>query len=188
MHGIKRNGLILFLALIAAALSAQNYKIGFSPGGSAEGIVIEAIQSAKGSLLIACYEFTSRDIAEQVELAAHRGVKVRVVADSRAAASKYSQVPLLQAAGIPVRLATDYAIMHNKFMVIDDNAIETGSFNYTDGAVRHNAENVVWEWDVKDKAAVYAAEWNRLWIEAGTEHPKKAAPKRGGKKQKTLRN
>jgi len=56
--------------------------------------------------------------------------------------------------------------MHDKFMVIDGDAIETGSFNYSEGAVRHNAENALWEWKVADKAALYAAEWRRLWDES----------------------
>ena len=45
-------------------------------------------------------------------------------------------------------------------------SIETGSFNYSEAAVKHNAENALWEWKVPDKATLYAAEWLRLWDES----------------------
>jgi hypothetical protein len=91
----------------------------------------------------ACYEFTSRDVAEALEAAAHRGVKVRIVADWKASHDRFSQIAVLQAAGISVRLDRVYAIMHNKFMVIDGDSLETGSFNYTTAADKHNAENAL---------------------------------------------
>lgn len=153
-------------AQFAAPAQAQGYEAGFSPGGSALATVLHAIASAKVSIRVACYEFTSRDIAEALEAAAHRGVRVRIVADRKASESRYSQIRVLRLAGIPVRLDGRYAIMHDKFMVIDSDAVETGSFNYTDAAVQRNAENALWEWGVRDKAALYAAEWQRLWDES----------------------
>ncbi len=103
---------------------------------------------------------------KELEDAAHRGVEVRIVADFKAAEGKYSQIPILRRFGIPIRLDRRYEIMHDKFMVIDGDAIETGSFNYSEAAVKHNAENALWEWKVPDKATLYAAEWLRLWDES----------------------
>jgi phosphatidylserine/phosphatidylglycerophosphate/cardiolipin synthase-like enzyme len=163
---MKRSLVFLFSLCMAFTLAAQNFELGFSPGGSSLKVVLDSIASAKSSILVACYEFTSRDIAEALEAAAHRGVKVRIVADYKAAQAKYSQVRILMAAGMPTRLDERYSIMHNKFIVIDSDGIETGSFNYTDAAVKHNAENALWEWGVKDKAELYRAEWQRLWDES----------------------
>ncbi len=115
---------------------------------------------------MACYEFTSRDIAEALESAAHRGVKVRIVADWKAAQDRFSQTRILKDAGIPVRLDHRYAILHYKFMVIDRATLETGSFNYTSGAIKHNAENALVLWNVPQIAEVYAREWERLWEES----------------------
>jgi len=157
----------LVLLLAAFPLVAQDYELGFSPGGGSLKVVLDAIASATSSLHVACYEFTSSEIATALEAAAHRGVEVRIVADYKASRDRYSQIPLLRRSGIPVRLDRRYEIMHDKFMVIDDDAIETGSFNYSEAAARHNAENALWEWKVADKAAVYATEWRRLWDESG---------------------
>ena len=51
-------------------------------------------------------------------------------------------------------------------MVIDGQAVQTGSFNYTASAAGRNAENVLVVRDAPAVAAAYAAEWRRLWDEA----------------------
>lgn len=146
--------------------AGASYDLGFSPGGTALSVVKKSIKSARKDILVACYEFTNRDIADAIETAARNGVKVQIVADWKAAHNKYSQIKVLSAAGIPIRLDRNYAIHHNKFMVIDGASVETGSFNYTDGAVKHNAENAIVLWNVPPVARAYSSEWHRLWNES----------------------
>ena len=146
--------------------SSASFDIGFSPGGSALAVVEKAIGAAKSEILMACYEFTSRDIAEALESAAHRGVKIRIVADFKASHERFSQVGILRDAGIPVRLDHHYAIFHHKFLVVDRETLETGSFNYTTAAIKHNAENAMVLWNSPTIATAYATEWQRLWDES----------------------
>ena len=86
--------LVLFICLNLNAQtplpSGSSYDLGFSPGGTSLEVVLKAINASKTSLLIACYEFTDRDIAEAIESAAHRGVNIRVVAEIKDAQEKYS--------------------------------------------------------------------------------------------------
>lgn len=159
-------GLSPFVYSQAPLPSTASFDVGFSPGGTALMVVEKAISSSKTELLMACYEFTSRDIVEALEAAAHRGVEVRIVADWKASHDRFSQIGILQAAGIPVRLDRRYAIHHNKFMIIDGATIETGSFNYTTAAAKHNAENALVLWNVPQIAETYAKEWERLWAES----------------------
>ena len=63
-----------------------------------------------------------------------RGVKVRLVADEKKSRDRWSLVGQLACAGVDVRLNGMYSIMHNKFVVTDGSAVETGSFNYTSSA------------------------------------------------------
>lgn len=166
--------LAVYASILGAAAYGERYpapakagiQVGFAPGGTALKLVIDLIGQARSSILVACYEFTDRDMAAAIEEAAHRGVKVRIVADGRAAKAKYSQVSILGAAGIPIRIATRYAIMHDKFMVVDGVTVETGSFNYTTSAYSANAENVIVLRNVPELAKIYGAEWQRLWDEA----------------------
>lgn len=58
-----------------------------------------------------------------------------------------------------------YAIMHNKFMVIDERHVQTGSFNYSAAAVNKNAENVLVLLNVPQLAAQYQHQWQLLWDE-----------------------
>lgn len=159
--------LFLSFFVFAESPAVSSLEVGFSPGGTAVKLVLQVIGEAKSSVLVACYEFTDRDIAEALEVAAHRGVKVQIVADAKAARAKYSQISIVSAAGISVRLATRYAIMHNKFMVVDGTTVETGSFNYTTAAVTSNAENALVLRNAPEPAKAYADEWARLWNEAG---------------------
>jgi phosphatidylserine/phosphatidylglycerophosphate/cardiolipin synthase-like enzyme len=47
-----------------------------------------------------------------------------------------------------VRLDHRCAIHHHKFMVIDGVTLETGGFNYTTAAIKHNAEKALDLWNL----------------------------------------
>jgi len=163
----------LFLIFLSLPLFSEtpipagaSYDLGFSPGGTSLQVVLKAVGSAKVSILVAAYEFTSKEIAEALVMAEGKGVKVQVVADFKASKDKYSVLDQLRNAGIPVCLDKRYAIHHHKFMVIDGESVETGSFNFTEAAVKHNAENALVLWHVPTLALAYTEEWNRLWAES----------------------
>ena len=42
-----------------------------------------------------------------------------------------------------MRVDYRYAIMHDKFILVDGETVEEGSFNYTAAAVAKNAENLI---------------------------------------------
>jgi sugar-specific transcriptional regulator TrmB len=82
---VKRFAMVLLLLVAMGAFpQAKQLEAGFSPGGTALMLVEKAISAAKSEILVVCCEFTSRDVAEALEAAAHRGVKVRIVADWKA--------------------------------------------------------------------------------------------------------
>lgn len=141
-------------------------EVGFSPGRIAKQIVITAIEEAKTSIDIVGYSFTSKPIALALVNAQERGVNVRVVVDKQSNSGRYTAVTYLVNHRVPVRLNNKYAIMHNKFIIVDSHSIETGSFNYTQSAVYRNAENVIYLRNRPDIAEKYAQEFNRLWNEA----------------------
>jgi phosphatidylserine/phosphatidylglycerophosphate/cardiolipin synthase-like enzyme len=93
-----------------------------------------------------------------------RGLDVKVVLD-KSQNSPRSLAAFLQENGVPMRINSHYAIMHNKFMIIDDDVLELGSFNYTQAAEERNAENVMVIHDTPRVIADYARQWKKLWIE-----------------------
>lgn len=167
---------ILFCLVSTNALAGQGLQVeaGFSDksGSHALGLVLKAIRSARQSIHMAAFSFTSKEISKALVSARERGVTVMIVADREANTGRYTAVTYLANHNIPVRLNGDFDCMHNKFMVVDKEHVQTGSFNYTKAAASKNAENVVVLWNAPDLAQRYVQEWQKLW-DRGQEYPKK---------------
>jgi phosphatidylserine/phosphatidylglycerophosphate/cardiolipin synthase-like enzyme len=144
----------------------SDIEVAFSPEHTSLPLVLKTINSAKSSICAAAYSFTSKPISEALYNAAKRGVNVQIVADAKSNKGRYTATTFLANHGIDVRLNSSYAIMHNKFIVVDDKTVETGSFNYSSAAVKSNAENVIVIWNNPQVANRYKAECNRLLNEA----------------------
>lgn len=168
---MRKSVLLVLVAALAApafATPAPDLTVGFSPsdGRSALQVVLGAIKGARQGIDVAVYSFTSKPVATALADAGRRGVAVRVVADEKANSDRYTAVTFLANQGVPVRLNDRYAIMHNKFMVIDGVNVETGSFNYTASAASRNAENALLIENAPQLADAYRREFDRLWREA----------------------
>lgn len=146
--------------------SGSSVDVGFSPNKGSLDLVLKCINSAKQSIEVAAYSFTSKPIAEALYKASKRGVKVRVIADEKSNLRKYSAVTFTANHNIPTRLNGNYAIFHHKFMIIDNMTLETGSFNFSAAAANRNAENVLVLWNTPQIASIYENEWIKLWNEA----------------------
>ena len=157
------NGVQQPVTVLSEAVNAP--VVGFSPDNGALDVVLMGINSARKSIDVAAYAFTSKPIAEALVNARHRGVAVRVVADAHESTSRYSVLMYLQGQGVSVQLDKQVDLMHNKFMVIDSSSVQTGSFNYTYSAVK-NAENVILLRNVPKLAASYTQEYTRLYAES----------------------
>jgi|ERR1043166_1500593 phosphatidylserine/phosphatidylglycerophosphate/cardiolipin synthase-like enzyme len=156
--------LMIIAVVIGAGVSAQSsptpgrprYEVKFSPDGGCTVQVASLIRGAKSSVRQAAYAYTSDAIADAAIAAKHAGVDVQLLIDK--AWSRRPQVERLRRAGVPVWTDARHAIMHDKFVVIDDAVVETGSFNYTQAADHSNAENCLTIND-PDLAKLYAANW-----------------------------
>lgn len=163
--------LLAFLLLLPPPCFSLPVEIAFSPHGGATGLVVHTIESAKTTVHVAAYSFTSRPIAQALLEAHKRGVDVRVVVDKSNATSKYTAATFLANQGVPVRIDYRYAIMHDKFIVVDGQAVETGSMNFTSAGEHANGENIIVLHD-PEVAQRYGQEWERLWAESDVMKPK----------------
>lgn len=128
----------LFAALLAcpAAQAAtrpviSQSEVAFAPDPAALQLVLKAIQSARRSIHVAAYVFTSKPVAQALLTAQRAGIEVAVVADRKENSGRYSATRFLADQQVAVRLNSRYAIFHHKFMIIDAMHVQTGSFNYT---------------------------------------------------------
>jgi phosphatidylserine/phosphatidylglycerophosphate/cardiolipin synthase-like enzyme len=118
-------------------------EIYFSPKGGATQAVVRELQSARQSILVQAYSFTSAPIAAALVEARRRGVLIEVVLDKSNRTGKYSAADFVSHAGIPTWLDEKHAIAHNKVIVVDETTVITGSFNFTKAAEENNAENLL---------------------------------------------
>jgi phosphatidylserine/phosphatidylglycerophosphate/cardiolipin synthase-like enzyme len=140
------------------------FDVAFSPRQGATNLVVKTIGEAKESLHLAAYSFTSQPIADALVADHDRGVDVEVVLDKSQRGGKMAEY--VEAHGIPTRINDKYAIMHDKFMVIDRSTVELGSFNFTAAAEKSNAENVLVIHGSAKEAKDYETQWQKLWAEA----------------------
>ncbi|MGF6766170.1 phosphatidylserine/phosphatidylglycerophosphate/cardiolipin synthase-like enzyme [Paraburkholderia sp. GAS33] len=142
---------------------------GFSPEGSAQRLVLRAIDSAQHSIRLAAYSFTSREVVRHLVEAKSRGVDVAVVVDEKnnlvedRSGKARAALNLLVNARIPTRTLGVYAIAHDKYFVVDGYHLETGSYNFSDSAARRNSENVLLLWRCPSSAKDYLDHWNSRW-------------------------
>jgi len=162
-------GFIVALYLLTAwtpeGYSQESIEAGFSPSPGAIILIEEAINQAQISVDIAAYSFTSQKVANALIEANRRGVAVRVLLDKGQDKRHYKAIEELRGAGIPIRINSRYAIMHDKYIIVDGQTVETGSFNYTASAEHRNAENVIVIKNNKKLALEYTENWQKLWDE-----------------------
>ena len=164
----KRLLLILWLApsVLYAQQGPQDLKAFFSPNGGCTQAVVDALNAAKNTILVQAYSFTSAPIAKALVDAKHRGVDVRVILDKSQRTERYSGATYLVNEGIPTFIDAAHRIAHNKVMVIDDQEVITGSFNFTKAAESGNAENVLLILHAPELAARYTANWKEHLVHA----------------------
>ena len=163
---MKRFPLLIVLASLVFVPACQTrepqslppIEVHFSPKGGCTEAVVQEINAAQTSILVQAYSFTSAPIAKALVDAHKRGVHIEVILDKSQRTEKYSSADFVQHAGIPAYIDAEHAIAHNKVMVIDDQTVITGSFNFTNAAEEHNAENllVIRSPELAEK---YAANW-----------------------------
>ena len=150
----------------AVALSGTA-EVAFSPDEGSLALVLKAIDSARTEIRILAYSFTSAPVTRALILAAKRGVSVSVVADEKAntvedrSGKARAALSALVQAGVEVRLTRAFAIHHDKVIVIDQQTVQTGSFNFSDAAAHRNSENVLVLWRNPAVANVYLDHFER---------------------------
>lgn len=151
--------------------------------------IIKAMKGAKKSISIMVAHFNSDRITKalvkilKAQKKAKKKIKVRVLLDRAEFDDKKSQSLALEKAGADVRYKV-YSLgfyfpraqlMHHKTIIVDDEVLVTGSYNWSDTAEHNNYENVI-VLNAKKKNAeqsrmvkAFVKEYDRLW-EYNREH------------------
>ncbi len=150
-------------------------QLAFGPEQTPETLIVETIASARHSLRLAAFGFSSQAVSQALANAAKRGVDVQVVVDFKHNIEEDSKrisrraLDSLHAAGVRVRTNGAYRIHHDKFIIVDSCHVQTGSWNYTESAKR-NSENVLILWNQPNTAKAYLGHWQSRFNQ-GTPYP-----------------
>jgi len=171
MYYLKRNTKYSILAFLIIVLSITisisflaKTEVYFSLYDNPQKEIIKNINQAQAFINIAMYTFTDKEILLSLTNAQNRGVKVRVYLDRSQIESTYSVSRLLVQKGIKVRISSNNYIMHNKFAIIDNRLLLTGSYNWTFAANNKNEENLMII-DDPEVIARYQNQFEKLWFE-----------------------
>jgi phosphatidylserine/phosphatidylglycerophosphate/cardiolipin synthase-like enzyme len=87
-----------------AADISPSIEVAFSPDRGATDLVVRTIESAKTSVRVAAYSFTSAPIAKALVAGSQRGIDVKVVVDKSNVTARYSAATFLANQEVPVRV------------------------------------------------------------------------------------
>lgn len=105
---------------------------------SSIGSLARYIMLARESIDMCQYSVTNQFLTEAILRRHKLGVKVRVITDHQGANILSSQLEEFYKAGVQIRPHRGNGLMHNKFLVIDNVIVATGSFNFTNQAMMEN--------------------------------------------------
>lgn len=133
----------------------------FAPENDTISPLLKEIISAKKSIYFMAFSFTHDKLGEAMRNRYKTGITVGGVFEERQI-DKYSEFESMKNAGIPVIADDSYGTMHHKVIIIDEETVVTGSYNFSKNAETRNSENLLIIKGNKDIARAYLGEFNRF--------------------------
>jgi phosphatidylserine/phosphatidylglycerophosphate/cardiolipin synthase-like enzyme len=172
--------LLVFLIATSAVIAEEkepivNYEVLFSPQDHVADELISLINKEKKSIKAAVFCLMHQGIAKALIEAHKRGVEVEIIVDPFSVKTR-SPVKKMAAANIPIyvwdpscpiktkdgiRQKKRKPLMHDKFCILGNKRVWTGSFNFTFEGATRNRENVI-VLENESIAGLYLAEFERL--------------------------
>jgi phosphatidylserine/phosphatidylglycerophosphate/cardiolipin synthase-like enzyme len=138
----------------------------FAPEDGVLANLLELVGGAQHSIDFLAFSFTSDELAAAMLERAGAGVGVRGIFDEHQYNSNIgAEFDRLLNAGLDVRLDGNPDHMHHKVLIIDEQIVVSGSYNFSDSAEASNDENVL-VIHSPAIAAQFLAEFQRIYDQA----------------------
>ena len=148
------------------SINGTDLEVLFSPDDGVAGRVYNILSEAEKSIYFLAYSFTSDDLGQIIRTQAENGVNVAGVMDEGQVKSNVgTEYDLFKRAGLKVLVDNNEGLMHHKTIIIDDQIVITGSYNFTRSAETRNDENLVILYNPAI-ANFYMQEFNRIYDQA----------------------
>ncbi len=125
--------------------------------------ILTALDNARVSIRVAMAWFTNETLLNKLMEKYKAGIDVQVAIYDDGVNRKHG-VDLSSLPHIKINRGKGGGLMHDKFCIIDNQVVITGSYNWTNNAEYRNDENVTVEND-PDQATRYSEEYRRLTTE-----------------------
>ena len=144
------------------SIDGTQVEVYFSPDDHVADHILRVIKEADHSIDFLAYTLTHDAITEALLARSGHGVDVRGVLEAGQASAAGGDYTRLLEAGLDLRLDTSPGRMHHKVIIIDEETVVTGSFNFTRTAELDNDENILIVHDV-DLTNQFLIEFERIF-------------------------
>lgn len=136
----------------------------FSPGNDCVNAIIDTLRNAKKSVNICVFTISDDKITAEIIACHRKGISVKVLTDNEKLHDLGSDIEKLAKMGLAVRIDNTTAHMHHKFMIVDNQILVNGSYNWTRSAALSNEENIIVS-DDKNLVAAFSKQFEKMWKE-----------------------
>lgn len=124
-------------------LEGATIEVYFSPDDGVLTRLLDLLSHAERTIDFMAFTLTSDEIADTLLARASAGVRVRGLLERSQSNAAGSEFTRLQEAGIEILLDENPGNMHHKVIIVDNEILVTGSYNFTRSAEQHNDENIL---------------------------------------------
>eukprot|EP01015_Nassula_variabilis_P020844 TRINITY_DN3659_c0_g1_i2.p2 TRINITY_DN3659_c0_g1~~TRINITY_DN3659_c0_g1_i2.p2 ORF type:complete len:136 (-),score=37.12 TRINITY_DN3659_c0_g1_i2:66-473(-) len=125
----------------------------------------DSLYRAKKTLKVCLFTISEDRLSGALIDLQKKGVDVQVITDDQCKDNQGADIETMAGKGVSCRIdSREDAHMHNKFVIVDDDILINGSFNWTYSAVTKNNENVSISGD-KKLITKYTEYFDKLWEE-----------------------
>jgi phosphatidylserine/phosphatidylglycerophosphate/cardiolipin synthase-like enzyme len=150
----------------ALSIEGTDLEVFFSPDDGVAARLVELIGGAQQSIHFLAYSFTSDEIGEAMRGRIRSGVTVAgVMEEGQVASNRGDEYQKLRNAGGDVRLDGNPRNMHHKVIILDQQVVISGSYNFSANAENQNDENLIVIYNA-EIAALFMEEFQKIFSEA----------------------
>ena len=150
------------LGRLQVFFNSPGFRSGTEVNRKPSEFIAERIDSANVSVRAAVYGFNKENIIDSLVDAHYRGVEVKLVADAGEYDRGTAGYGEMDDRRIPVQTGNQFHIMHNKFFVIDERFVYTGTGNISRSEFTFNDNHWVWI-DSEEIAELFTEEFFQMF-------------------------
>jgi phosphatidylserine/phosphatidylglycerophosphate/cardiolipin synthase-like enzyme len=148
------------------AVDGVQMEVCFAPDDGCAQKLVRLLSGSQESVRVLAFSFTSDDLAEALIERIEAGVDVLgVMEETQVTSNKGTDFYSLRSAGADLRLDGNPRNMHHKALIIDDQIVVFGSYNYSYYAENRNDENLMIVYD-QQFTAPFIDEFEKIFAQA----------------------